>query len=155
MAELTGEVTAAGRAIWNDGKEDYSEKTVTVPWGNRWAVIPSVDEDGNTMSEEEALDSQGRAAYPHDPITGEELPVFDNLNDADGYAGWRSKNLKNPEAFQNPEYTHVDDGRRHIPKDEGEVVHPFPAPPPPPLMNPLFGRVNDKDETTYSYEEDE
>ena len=72
----------------------YSEKTITVPYGDGWVNVPTVDVDGSILSEKEAirlLDQIG----PVDIVTGEPLPVFDRLAVAEQKASQRSVNLSN------------------------------------------------------------
>ena len=54
----TGKKTLRNRVVWADetSKDPYSELTVTVPWGEGYAVIPTVDANGNKLSTEEALE---------------------------------------------------------------------------------------------------
>ena len=88
----TGFTLSSGRPVWQSGDDLYSEKTITVPYGDGWVVMPTVDVDGNIMSEDEVsrlLDQIG----PVDVVTGAELPVFSSLSDADRYAEDRSNLL--------------------------------------------------------------
>ena len=88
----TGLTLSSGRPVWKLGNEIYSEKTVTVPYGEGWVNVPTVDVDGSILSEEEAirlLDQIG----PVDIVTGEPLPVFDRLAVAEQKASQRSVNL--------------------------------------------------------------
>ena len=103
----TGKKTLRNRVVWADetSKDPYSELTVTVPWGEGYAVIPTVDANGNKLSTEEALEktlekklltSKGN---PLDFITNEELPVFATEEEANRYAQWRSDTMFDPEAI--------------------------------------------------------
>lgn len=103
----TGKKTLRNRVVWADEnfKNPYAELTVTVPWGEGYAVIPTVDASGNILSTEEALEktlekklltSKGN---PLDFITNEELPVFGTEEEANRYAQWRSDSMFDPEAI--------------------------------------------------------
>jgi len=88
----TGRVTSDGRPVWDAGGEVYSELTTTLPYGDGWVVMPTVDVNGSIMSEDEVarlLDQLG----PVDVVTGAELPVFGSLSEADRYAKERSAHL--------------------------------------------------------------
>lgn len=102
----TGRMTVRNRPVWQNPltKEIYSEKTVTIPWGDGYATVPSVDGQGNELSREElfprivsARDQLGKGG-PVDFITGEELPVFGTEEDAIKYAMWRSSTMFDKEA---------------------------------------------------------
>ena len=88
----TGFTLSSGRPVWQSGDDLYSEKTITVPYGDGWVNVPTVDVDGSILSEEEVirlLDQIG----PVDIVTGEPLPVFDRLAVAEQKAAQRSVNL--------------------------------------------------------------
>lgn len=88
----TGLTLSNGRPVWQSGDDMYSEKTITVPYGEGWVNVPTVDVDGSILSEEEVirlLDQIG----PVDIVTGEPLPVFDRLAVAEQKASQRSVNL--------------------------------------------------------------
>lgn len=90
----TGLTLSSGRPVWQSGDDMYSEKTITVPYGEGWVVMPTVDREGNLLSEDEVsriLEQLG----PVDVVTGAELPVFSSLSDADRYAEERSNLLGN------------------------------------------------------------
>jgi hypothetical protein len=102
----TGRMTVRNRPVWQNplNKEIYSEKTVTIPWGDGYATVPSVDGQGNELSREElfprivsARDQLGKGG-PVDFLTGEDLPVFDTEEDAIKYAMWRSSTMFDKEA---------------------------------------------------------
>ncbi len=89
-----GLTLSSGRPVWQSGDDMYSEKTITVPYGDGWVNVPTVDVDGSILSEKEAirlLDQIG----PVDIVTGEPLPVFDRLAVAEQKASQRSVNLSN------------------------------------------------------------
>jgi len=102
--EKTEEVTRVGRPIWKTKKGDkevfYSEKTVTFPINEeetKWVTFPSVNEEGQSMSEDEVR------AYvmengPIDPVTGEEFPIFSDAESAVKYAIERSPSLREERA---------------------------------------------------------
>ena len=48
----TGKKTVSGRTIWNDGGQDYSERTTTFQIGNRFYTMPTVAEDGSQYSDD-------------------------------------------------------------------------------------------------------
>ena len=88
----TGRVTSAGRPVWDAGGEFYSERTITLPYGNGWVVMPTVAVDGSIMPDaavSRLLDKIG----PVDVITNAELPVFGSLDEANRYAEERSARL--------------------------------------------------------------
>lgn len=101
MAERTNQITAHGRPIFK--REDgsiYSEITTTLqtPDG-MWITAPSVDENGQTLSNDEVYERIYSKGYPpRDFITGEKIPIFQNLEIAEDYARWRSENAFNKEA---------------------------------------------------------
>ena len=112
----TGRMTVRNRPVWQNPltKEIYSEKTVTIPWGDGYTTVPSVDGQGNELSREElfprivnARDQLGKGG-PVDFLTGEDLPVFDTEEDAVKYAMWRSNTMFDKEAsaqgFQTEQY---------------------------------------------------
>ena len=111
----TKETTLRGRPLYIDETGDitgkkgtrYSEQTVTIPFGTGYIVAPSVDKDGSILSREEVKqklkDSEGR-----DFITGEKLPTFETVEEADKYAEWRSSTMDNLEEIERgyPEKVH-------------------------------------------------
>lgn len=83
--------SVSGRVIHTDSAgNSFSEKTVTVPVSGKWVTFPSVKEDGTTMSEDEVISYITRNG-PIDPITGEQFPVFDDMEGAVRYAKQRSQ----------------------------------------------------------------
>lgn len=103
----TGDTTLRGRPLYIDETGDitgkkgtrYSEQTVTIPFGTGYIVAPSVDKDGSILSREEVKqklkDSEGK-----DFITGEKLPTFETVEEADKYAKWRSSTMDNLEEIE-------------------------------------------------------
>ena len=103
----TKETTLRGRPLYIDETGDitgkkgtkYSEQTVTIPFGTEYIVAPSVDKDGSLLSREEVKqklkDNEGK-----DFITGEKLPTFETVKEADEYAKWRSSTMENLEEIE-------------------------------------------------------
>ena len=120
----TNEITLRGRSVWIDetgeitGKKGtrYSEVSTTIPFGTGWITAPTIDENGNKLSDEEVKqrlkDNQGK-----DFITGEKLPVFSSEEKASEYAQWRSNTMFDKEAIKEgfPEETFPD-----LPEDKKE-----------------------------------
>ena len=88
----TGTKTFFGRELFLDpkSKEPFSEKTRTVPFGDGFVVIPSVNESGIQLSDK-VLENLVRKSGPIDPVTGALLPVFESIPEADKYARSRSE----------------------------------------------------------------
>jgi len=103
----TGKKTLRNRVVWSDetSEDPYSEITYTVPWGEGYAVIPTVDANGNKLSVPEALEKTfdkkliTSSKNPLDFVTGEELPVFSTEEEANRYAQWRSDTMFDAEAI--------------------------------------------------------
>ena len=103
----TGKKTLRNRVVWSDetSEDPYSEITYTVPWGEGYAVIPTVDANGNKLSIPDALEKTlnkkllTSSGNPLDFVTGEELPVFSTEEEANRYAQWRSDTMFDPEAI--------------------------------------------------------
>lgn len=103
----TGKKTLRNRVVWADetSEDPYSEITYTVPWGDGYAVIPTVDANGNKLSIPDALEKTldkkllTSSGNPLDFVTGEELPVFATEEEANRYAQWRSDTMFDPEAI--------------------------------------------------------
>lgn len=90
--------TTKGRKVYEDPEtgENFSERTITFETKFGWVTIPTVDADGYEIDQkdlEEFIEENG----PVDPLTGEELPVFDSEPEASEYAQKRSDSLM-PEA---------------------------------------------------------
>lgn len=91
--EATGEMTTRGREVFREGEVQYSERTITFQMENgKWITIPSVDKEGNELTQEQ-LEEFVAQNGPKDPVTGEELPTFDNVEEAEKYAAQRSAEL--------------------------------------------------------------
>ena len=90
----TGETTLFGRKLFFDPETgmNFSEITRTVPFGDGFVVIPSVDESGGQLSED-FLENFVREAGAVDPVTGATLPVFESISDANEYARSRSQRI--------------------------------------------------------------
>lgn len=90
----TGEMTKYNRPVWRDEQsgESYSEKTITVPYGDGFVVMPSVTRDGSQLSEQQVFEYVKRNG-PVDFITGEKLPIFESPDQADTYARGRSEKM--------------------------------------------------------------
>jgi hypothetical protein len=87
-------MTTKGRNVYQDEEtgENYSERSITFETENGWITIPTVDSEGNQYSQSE-LEDFVRENGPIDPLTGEELPLFETVEDAEEYAQNRSDNL--------------------------------------------------------------
>tara|TARA_X000001382_G_scaffold35682_1_gene23472 strand:+ start:37 stop:2466 length:2430 start_codon:yes stop_codon:yes gene_type:complete len=92
----TGKKTVSGRTIWNDGRQDYSERTTTFQIGNRFYTMPTVAEDGSQYSDD-VMRNYVEKYGPIDFITGEELPTFATEKEAIMYAIERSDTKKGTE----------------------------------------------------------
>lgn len=101
--EPSGKTTVRGRPTYRDHKGgEYSELTKTFRWGDNWVTVPSVDDRGYELSEEELIryyDKQGKHA-PYDMLTGEELPLHESHEDAVDYAKWRAATLFDEKAVE-------------------------------------------------------
>ena len=93
----TGQRTPEGRIIWNDGVEDYSERSTTFEIDDKWYTMPTVAEDGSQYSEDVIRDYV-KENGPIDFLTGEELPEFRYKEDAVEYAVSRSDTRKQEES---------------------------------------------------------
>lgn len=93
--------SVSGRPLYQEGGHVYSEKTVTFPIGDKWITFPSIDANGNQMSEDAVVEFV-RKNGPIDPITGEKFPVFNSLQEAEAYARQRSATRLPPQPSQNP-----------------------------------------------------
>jgi len=91
MADM---MTTKGRKVYQDEEtgENYSERSITFETENGWITIPTVDSEGNQYTQAE-LEDFVRENGPVDPLTGEELPLFESVEDAEAYAQNRSDNL--------------------------------------------------------------
>lgn len=95
--------TISGRPVYVDENgQPYSEKTVTFSIDGRWHTFPSVDRQGNILSEDQVADYV-RQNGPVDPITGERFPSFNTRQEAETYAKQRSAS-RLPPARSSPLY---------------------------------------------------
>lgn len=108
MVTRTDKTTVRGKPVFLDEEtgEEYSEKTLTVPYGDGYVVIPSVIDNGMEMSEDE-LYEYVQENGPYDFMTGEKLPVHADIETADRYAQWRTDNQYNEDIFDE-NYWHRD-----------------------------------------------
>ena len=90
----TGKTTIFGRELFFDPETgmNFSEITRTVPFGDGFVVVPSVDENGVQLSDN-FLERFLREAGPIDPVTGATLPVFDDILNANEYEKIRSQRI--------------------------------------------------------------
>jgi hypothetical protein len=102
--------------------EEFSEKTVTFPYGDGYLVMPSVIDNGMQLSEDE-LYSYAKENGPYDFLTGERLPVHQDLESANKYAKWRSDNQFN-EAILDENYWHRDAAMPFYTEDTLEPYRP-------------------------------
>ena len=110
----TGQRTPEGRIIWNDGVEDYSERTTTFEIDGKWYTMPTVAEDGSQYSSDtirDYVEKLIKAGYgPTDFLTGEELPEFKSEDDALGYAESRSDTRKQEESSMDEQMSMFNEG---------------------------------------------
>ena len=86
------ETTSAGRKLYKEGNDYYSEKTVTVETDYGWVNVPSVDAKGDIIPEDKLVDIVN-ALGPVDPLTGRELDVFEDATSAVKAAESRTEKL--------------------------------------------------------------
>jgi hypothetical protein len=98
----TGEMTRFGRPVFENPSSDrFSELTVTVPYGDRFVVAPSIYVEGGrprVLSDAEVMEMLARHG-PVDLMTNQELPTFSTIEEADAYARSRSDAMFGPEGF--------------------------------------------------------
>ena len=74
--------TSAGRKVFQDENgENYSEKTITFETEYGWVNMPTVDAEGNQLSQEE-LEAHVAENGPVDPVTGETLSTYEDVDAA-------------------------------------------------------------------------
>lgn len=74
--------TSAGRKVFQDENgENYSEKTITFETEYGWINMPTVDAEGNQLSQEE-LEAHVAENGPVDPVTGETLSTYEDVDAA-------------------------------------------------------------------------
>ena len=92
----TKTMTRYGRKRWQDPTTGayYSEITETfqTPDG-RWINVPSVDENGQIIPNQ-VLEDRINSGDFMDPVTGKELPLFQNLEQAEFAADLKSQTIK-------------------------------------------------------------
>jgi len=113
----TDEKTLRGRSVWIDETGEitgekgtkYSEVSTTIPFGTGWITAPTIDENGNRLSDVE-IKQKLKDSHGKDFITGEKLPVFSTEEKASEYAQWRSDTMFDKEAIEEgfPEETFSD-----------------------------------------------
>jgi len=113
----TDEKTLRGRSVWIDETGEitgekgtkYSEVSTTIPFGTGWITAPTIDENGNRLSDVE-VKQKLKDSHGKDFITGEKLPVFSTEEKASEYAQWRSDTMFDKEAIEEgfPEETFSD-----------------------------------------------
>jgi len=85
--------TSAGRKVFQDENgENYSEKTITFETEYGWINMPTVNAEGEQMSQQE-LEEFVAENGPIDPVTGDELSVFEDLDSAERAAQRRTDAL--------------------------------------------------------------
>jgi hypothetical protein len=86
--------TSAGRKVFQDemSGENYSEKTITFETKFGWINMPTVDAEGNEMTQEQ-LEEFVAENGPIDPVTGEELSTYEDLESAESAAQRRTEDL--------------------------------------------------------------
>ena len=146
----TGKRTPAGRIIWNDGGQDYSERTTTVKASDgRFYTIPTVDEKGKQPYNDDLLVKYIDKYGPIDFLTGEKLPAFKTEKEAVMYAKERSKTRKGMQKgglTETEQAFNLDaEGRRRRadrPKPEPKSKHPLETL--PFFQRPPGSSVNDR-----------
>lgn len=103
-------ITVFGKPVFesSDG-ELYSEITETIPMGTGFMAMPTIDPNTGTAYDKEYLTKWYKENGNVDPYSGEKLPVFGSVEEADNYAAWRSENQFNP-ALLEEDYYHRDSG---------------------------------------------
>jgi len=112
-------MTSNRRKLFTDESgENYSEKTITFETDEGWVTIQSVDAEGNEMSQEQ-LEEFVRENGAIDPVTGDPLPVFENVEDAERYAQDRTDDLGDEMEAQEFRLGGVSEARKGIRSDAG------------------------------------
>lgn len=118
MAEAEMMTSNRRRVFTDESGEKYSEKTITFETDEGWVTIPSVDAEGNEMSQEQ-LEEFVRENGAIDPVTGDPLPVFENVEDAERYAQDRTDDLGDEMEAQEFRLGGVSEARKGIRSDAG------------------------------------
>ena len=90
-------ITVFGKPVFTDDEtgESYSEVTETIPLGDGFMVMPTINPETGDPYDREYLTDWYKNNGNVDPYSGEKLPVFESTEEADKYAQWRSDNMFN------------------------------------------------------------
>ena len=90
-------ITVFGKPVFTDDEtgESYSEVTETIPLGEGFMVMPTINPETGDPYDREYLTDWYKNNGNVDPYSGEKLPVFESTEEADKYAQWRSDNMFN------------------------------------------------------------
>lgn len=90
-------ITVFGKPVFTDDEtgESYSEVTETIPLGEGFMVIPTINPETGDPYDREYLTDWYKNNGNVDPYSGDKLPVFESTEEADKYAQWRSDNMFN------------------------------------------------------------
>ena len=93
--------TVFGKPVWEDMRtgEMYSEKSETRPIGTEYMSAPTIDPDTGEPYESDFLANWFSENGNVDPFTGDKIPTFSSVEDADKYAKWRSENQFNSDVL--------------------------------------------------------
>jgi len=108
ISKVKGVKTRNGKPIWVDELnygEEYSEKTASYDYGDGYLVTPTINPETGDRYDIDMLMDHYKENGPYDLYTGEKLPVFDSVEDADEYSKWRSDNLMNFDLSEQEFYT--------------------------------------------------
>lgn len=108
ISKVKGVKTRNGKPIWVDELnygEEYSEKTESYDYGDGYLVTPTINPETGDRYDIDMLMDHYKENGPYDLYTGEKLPVFDSIKDADEYSKWRSDNLLNFDLSDQEFYT--------------------------------------------------
>ena len=108
ISKVKGVKTRNGKPIWVDELnygEEYSEKTESYDYGDGYLVTPTINPETGDRYDIDMLMDHYKENGPYDLYTGEKLPVFDSIKDADEYSKWRSDNLLNFDLSEQEFYT--------------------------------------------------
>jgi len=108
ISKVKGVKTRNGKPIWVDELnygEEYSEKTESYDYGDGYLVTPTINPETGDRYDIDTLMDHYKENGPYDLYTGEKLPVFDSIKDADEYSKWRSDNLLNFDLSDQEFYT--------------------------------------------------
>jgi hypothetical protein len=108
ISKVKGVETRNGKPVWVDELnygEEYSEKTASYDYGDGYLVTPTINPETGDRYDMPSLMDHYKENGPYDPYTGEKLPVFNSVEDADEYSKWRSDNLMNFDLSEQEFYT--------------------------------------------------